>query len=232
MRVMLTSSRRLWSLVTCRGKDLAGRTWHGVLACQVIGLAVLSTAIGGCGRTANHGGGRFPSEYGLRQWHRYPIRYTRGGLQTLVAARMPGGHFAIVAKRYTYLGHIHSTLQVFAGGAGKHEKELGSSGPDIEATERTPLEINVVHGCDGTRGYALAYGMLREPKDAITAQANGHSIRFRKVAVPAAFKPAGVLVYALFATPGPTRVITRLVTGKPIRRELFEGLQSGYCRSR
>jgi hypothetical protein len=75
---------------------------------------ILSITVAGCG--GSHSRERVSGTYIVgsnsvrRRMATYPIKYLPNGLRVLVREPMLGGYFAIVAKRYEYLGHIYSVM--------------------------------------------------------------------------------------------------------------------------
>lgn len=201
----------------------------------VASVLALSAAIAGCGaaRSGKHGPGTYVgggANAARISVTTRPIKYAPSGLKTLVRQRIPGGYFSIVAERYEYLGHTYSVLN-------DHEeksKERGGSaggGPDIERGQDISLEMGVSRGCLGPHAYALAYGMLRDPKDLVTAQADGTMIRFKRVVIPANFHPDGVLVYAALGQ-GQNNVVERTPNGEVAYHEHWTGVEASACHGR
>jgi hypothetical protein len=161
----------------------------------------------------------------------YPIKYAPNGLRTLVREQIRGGDFSVVAKRYEYLGHTYSVLNDREERAGADDGGAGGGGLKIERGQGIPLEMVVSHGCLGPYAYALAYGMLRDRNDFVAAQADGTTIRFKKVAIPTNFHPDGVVVYALLGR-GRNNVVERTPNRRVVYDEDWAGLEAGACHER
>jgi hypothetical protein len=144
---------------------------------------------------------------------------------------MRGAYFSIVAKRYEYRGHTYSVLNDREERSGGHGAGAGGGGPEIERGQSIPLEMDVSHGCLGPYAYALAYGMLRDSKDSVTAQADGTTIRLKKVVIPTNFHPDGVVVYALLGR-GRNNVVERSATERVVYDENWAGPEAGACHDR
>ena len=200
----------------------------------LIGVGVLA----GCASSVSHGRrrpgrvGYDPAEYAMRH-----------GL-TLARGRMPdGGFFAIIVKhcfkehcseldeygeepaRYTGLSHrVGLVKEGFAGG-------LDVGPPDVPRSlrrkphERALLALSVIHECAGPYPTALAYGLLYFDRDQMTDSADGRTVKFKKVTIPARFHPAGVLVYALLL-PGRNERVVREPDGRVVGRESLEGAKA------
>jgi hypothetical protein len=82
-------------------------------------------------------------------------------------------------------------------------------------------------GCVGSFAYAVAYGMLRDPQDRVTAQAHGTITKFKKVLIPANFHPDGVLVYTVLRR-GPIDIVAQMPSGRVVARETYR-LEPASC---
>jgi hypothetical protein len=193
-------------------------------------LLFLSIGVAGCG--GSHSRKRVSGTYILgsngvmRRIATSPVKYLPNGLRVLVREPMLGGYFAIVAKRYEYLGHTYSVMDDREEGAGDRGGGGGGS-LDIEPGQRIPLEIAVFHVCLGSYAHAVAYGMLRDPNDSVTAEVHGTTTIFKKLAIPANFRPDGLLVYALLRQ-GPANIAVRTGSGQVVSSESYT-LESATC---
>ncbi len=194
-------------------------------------LLILSMTVADC--AGSHSRERVSGTYIMgsngvrRRVATYPVKYRPNGLRVLVREPMPGGYFAIVAKRYEYLGHTYSVMDDREESSGEHGSG-GGGGLDIEPDQRMPLEIAVFHVCLGSYAHAVAYGMLRDPKDAVTAQVHGTTTILKKLVIPANFRPDGLLVYALLRG-GPVTITVRTHSGRIVSNESY-ALDSATCR--
>jgi hypothetical protein len=198
--------------------------------CRMVSILAISVGVAGCGES-RPGRDSYPVERGKKRLIKYPIEYTPGGLRILVRERMPGGYLVISAKRYMYRGHTYSVLQNQEEELARHVLGMGSNGPNIGLGEHEALEMEISSGCVGSHVYALAYGMLRNPKDSVTAETHGTTIRFRKVVVPTNFHPDGVLVLAQLGQ-GPTNIVTRAPNGRVVRSEPYDEREALPCERR
>lgn len=100
--------------------------------------------------------------------------------------------------------------------------------------ERRAGVIDVVgeNGCAGPeaneRPYALAYGLLRQRRDTVTANADGRVQSFKEAAIPARLDPEGVLVYALLQ-PGVNTIVVRSPRGHVMTRLHWGDLRQTQC---
>ncbi|MHB1859184.1 MAG: hypothetical protein ACYCUM_03570 [Solirubrobacteraceae bacterium] len=149
-----------------------------------------------------------------------------------------GGRFTILAKRrpvdatkteyqlFMY-GEEPAKQSTKPRGRGEHEMVSGggASGPWVG---RNPVQAGMLlvleelHKCSGTYPYALVFGMLRAPRDSVTARTRATTVRFKKVKLPASLHADGALVYALLP-PGNTEVVTRAPGGQVRTTEYAHG---------
>ena len=160
-----------------------------------------------------------------------------------------GGFFVIVVKR-CLSGHCHELDEYveeparYSGVPGSIGlvKEGGETGPEIGRRSvllpvrrvnhryRVLMELKVSHACAGPNPYALAYGMLYRPGASITAHADGLTLKFKGVTIPARLHPGGVLVYALLP-PGKNELVVREPNGQVVAREPAYGPKArASCR--
>lgn len=164
----------------------------------------------------------------------HPVQYAHNGVRILAKGRLPSGtYFVIAALRYKFMGRTSSRLGLryespsehgFVGAPG------WSGGPSLESArgEARSLVMNISRSCSGAYRFALAYGLLRDPKDTVTAQEHGTGIVVKRVAVPVSFEVHGVLVYTLLGR-GPTDVVTRTPSGRVVSNESYPQ-ESASCR--
>lgn len=151
--------------------------------------------------------------------------------QTLIKERVPGGFFSISAEEYKYLDQSYTRL------SDRFEEEVskrlnsGDSGPLISPSGGGVISIEVVHACAGSYEYALAYGLLQDSRDSVTANGPGGSIGFKKVTIPAKLNAGGVLVYALLSQ-GPTEIVVKTRRGQIISSERWRGRGGIRCHVR
>jgi hypothetical protein len=145
------------------------------------------------------------------------VRYTPGGVRTLARESLPGGaYIAIAALRYEFMGRLYSRLGIRFESPGAHGLVSApgwDGGPRLESGTRSILVMNVSRSCNGRDATAVAYGLLRDPRDTVAAQQGGVSKVFRETEIPAIFHPGGVLVYALLAS-DVTHIIVRAPNGR------------------
>jgi hypothetical protein len=198
--------------------------WSSCRACCRLGLALVAClVIAGCG-------GASSSEHLSETYLTRPndVRYEPNGLQTIVRKPIPGGDVAIIAKRYEYRGHVYSELNHREESSSQPGRGAGGGGVDIEAGQHRPLEIDVSRGCLGGHAYAVAYGILREPKDSVTSQTDGRRTRLKAVVIPTNFHPDGVLIYEMFGRDA-TDVVVRTPKGRIVSNEFYAGRDAIAC---
>jgi hypothetical protein len=191
--------------------------------CHLSISLVASLVITGCGRASSHE---------RLSVTKYPIKYAPNGIRTLVREHMPGGYFTIAAKRYEYLGHTYSVLDDREEESGERRRSAGGGGgPDIENGQHMPLELDVSHGCLGRYAYAVAFGMLRDPRDSVAEQTEGTTTKFKAVVIPASFHPDGVLAYARLGR-GSSDVVIRTPNGGVVSSESHAGQEAITCHNK
>lgn len=209
--------------------------WHTVgtaFSCRGLAAFVitLSAALAGCGASHEYARTaltRSPPEEPLRSGRLAP-----SGIHTLARVKLQdGGRLAIVVERYKYQGRVYANLAHYAEPAHKANRYgAGGGGPALQPAKPGIVDVNVSYGCSGSHAYVLAYGLLRERSDSITAIGHGVMIRLHKVAIPASFHYRGVLVYALLQS-GAVRVITRTSRGEIVSSGNYTG-KSAICDRR
>lgn len=163
------------------------------------------------------------------------VKYAANGLQTLVRERVPGGYFSIIAKRSEYRGKTSSTLEDRFEVPRRRSFEMlnehglvtssSSAGMSLEADS---LNILVDHACAGAYSYALAYGILSDPKNSVIARGSGTPITFKKVRIPLSFQAEGVLVYGLLG-PGQATVVMKAPDGHVLGSQRYPGQNAISC---
>jgi hypothetical protein len=163
------------------------------------------------------------------------VKYTANGRQTLVRERVPGGYFSIIAKRSEYRGKTSSTLEDRFEVSRRRSFETlnehglvtsgGSAGLPMEAAS---LNIQVDHACAGSYSYALAYGILGDPKNSVIARGSGTPVTFKKVRIPLSFQAEGVLVYGLLG-PGQATVVMKAPDGHVLGSQRYPGQNAISC---
>lgn len=110
-------------------------------------------------------------------------------------------------------------------GTGRH---LWGAGGGVITLGRRPhsslrvLELNVGGGCGSSHRYALAFGLLRDTKDAVTDRAHGRRLRFMETHIPGRFDAEGVLVYSLLMT-GRNHVVAQAPNGRIVDSKWYFG---------
>lgn len=147
---------------------------------------------------------------------------------------MRGGYLSIIAEQYEYRGEIYSNLAYHSEPSRSNGQLLSrrsggrGGGPSLTTNESGVVEMDVSHGCVGRYAYTLAYGVLRNPVNVVTARTKGKTTEFRKVVIPAQFHSPGVLVYALLG-PGHIQLTTRTPGGHILHKERYPE-ERAVCR--
>jgi hypothetical protein len=165
--------------------------------------------------------------------------------RTLARGRLThGGEFIIIAKQYQYHGKMEYGLGEYTeepvkyapgavgGRLSKHGMvpDTSSSGGAVEMrfSVRRVLEIIAGSGCVGPYPYGLAYGMLHDARDTVTARTSDKTVIFKKAVIPASLHADGVLVYAVLP-PGQNDVVTRTPSGRVVAREHSAEIEAAVC---
>jgi hypothetical protein len=202
----------------------APRSWRLRLTlCYFMVLLSLCVTVTGCG--ASRSAPRFGE---------HPVKYAHNGVRILAKGRLPSGTFFVIAAlRYEFMGRTYSRLGLRYEPPSEH-RFVGASGwsggPSLESGrgEARSLVMNIARSCSGAYRSALAYGLLRDSKDTVTAREHRTAIVMKRVAVPANFEANGVLVYTLLGR-GPTNVVTRTPSGRIVSDESYPQ-ESTTCR--
>ena len=214
-----------------------------LVALCLIGVGVLA----GCASSVSHGRrrpGRVGYEPGPGEDGYEPVEYAmRHGL-TLARGRLPDGGFFTIIVKHCFNGDC-SELDEYGEEPARYSglphsvglvKQGGATGPEVgrpgvprsvqrRARERVRLTLSVLHECAGPYPTALSYGLLYSKRDEITVHADGRTVKFKKVTIPARFHPLGVLVYALLL-PGRNEQVVREPDGRVVERESLEGAKA------
>jgi hypothetical protein len=170
------------------------------------------------------------SPVGFRPLERDGGRHSQ--IDILAKGRLPGGATFVItavhdkaANELAYHADEPSwrgerRLLRYVGGGGV---TVGQHGPVAV------LELAVAGGCVAWHPYALAYGILGDARDSVTAHSDGRSVRFAKVALPAYFHFRGAAVYALLVA-GRNWVVIQAPDGRAVHSEWRDGAhESGAC---
>lgn len=197
------------------------------LRAVAIGLVVV-TSMAGCGGTsATNGSADVNSMISLKNARsKRRTRYSPTLARTLAREPIPGGYLSFFAERYEYENKAYVKVGVRKEEQGAHGLVVGGGGavsmkPD-EDYGRALMQVKY-YSCGGTHAYALAYGVIREQNDTVTARVRGKSLTLRKGKIPAALGVNGALVYALLPTGWPITLITQSPRGRVVREESYRG---------
>jgi hypothetical protein len=159
-----------------------------------------------------------------------PVKFARNGVRTIVRQRLPEGeYFAITALRYEFLGRSYARLGLRYESPSAHGlvQPGYDGGPSLEPGGRGVLDINISRSCNGRDETALAWGLLRNPEDTVTAKSKEGTLRFTKVMIPRSVYPHGAVVYAVLGPSSPD-VVVRTPRGR-IVSDMSWGA-GGACR--
>lgn len=149
--------------------------------------------------------------------------------RVLARGTLPGGGRFIVVLTSSVERRIAYYAEEPARYGASHNRQHGlvrggaGDGVRLSAPLHAPLEINVYQSCVGPYPYALAFGMLHNAHNSVTAYANDKSVKFAKAELPSSLRSRGTLVYALLG-PGQNRIITRTIAGEIVSSEVRRGI--------
>jgi hypothetical protein len=215
------------------GKRLAARARRRYLPLRTASaVLVVGIAATGCGATHR----RPPTlttgyqRLGVPTGGPHETPRERRSEHLLVREPLQGGGYFVISAIANSSGRAQGEIRHHVELPGAHGLESGgwSSGPRLGGVEPRILAVHVDHGCSGADAYALAYGLLRQPEDTVTAHDGGKAVVFKKVDIPASFHPGGVLVYELLG-PDATNVVTRTPSGRVASTESFSGQDAISC---
>jgi hypothetical protein len=227
--MILWRSQRTTRFVRERTREASRRP---SLWIEIVAALAVCVAVGGCGVAAAHNG--FDATQPTSAAERAPEYVSPPPGPILTRIHLPAGPVTgIMAIRCSVKPSCYQFAtyweQPSRYGGGKHHKKfrvvVGSTGPAIsDATpgERTVLYIGVLHQCAGTYPYALAFGLLRDPRDLVTDRADGRTVSLKKVVIPARLHPEGVLAYRLLL-PGQNEIVVRTPDGHIVERRDWQG---------
>ncbi len=157
--------------------------------------------------------------------------YMPDGLWTLVRERIPGGYVSITGRRFRSGVRTYSTL------AGRIEQLgkpiVGSGGLPLDSSGSPPLQMAVYRDCVGSHLYMLAYGLLRQSEDTVTAMNDGRAVVVKKIKIPTSFYPGSMLVYGLLDI-GATNIVSRTPGGEVVNDLTYieRDTKPGACNAR
>jgi hypothetical protein len=121
---------------------------------------------------------------------------------------------------------MYSELEYHVDVPGEHRLTEGGGGLSLQVYKRGLLRLVVEYGCIGPTPYTLALGVLRDPKDSLSAQ-QGHETRnFETAMIPARFHPDGVAVYAVLKQ-GAADVVAKTPNHHTVYKAVFAGAHGG-----
>jgi hypothetical protein len=119
-----------------------------------------------------------------------------------------GGRFLIVAESHRHRGKNEPEISTYEEDQGARGIFPSSGGLLGVSNEGAALVMDVERSCKGSEEKALAYGVLRDRRDTVSAREPSRRIVFRKVAIPAHFHVRGVLVYAQVGRARPVSLLS------------------------
>jgi hypothetical protein len=151
---------------------------------------------------------------------------TANATQTLATVQLPGGHYTIAAHPYEIEGHKHIGLT-----ADVHPSEPGvrpSYGRGrTSGVEQGVLALDIESGCLGHHTFTIAYGLLRDPRDSVSAEEPGRTVSFKKVAIPPSFGVTGAVVHTPLS--GPAKIVVRAPNGNVVSSEQYRAVERPGC---
>ncbi len=223
---------RVWDARVC---DARPPRFAFAAVCRASAVLAICIGVAGCGASRahrNHGVYVVAPDGARRELSAPAIKFKPRGLQTLVREPLQGGSYVtIVGKRYEFAGRTYSVLAEHVEERGKRGMVSGGGGdgPSMEPGAPGVVALDVGQECVGSDEVVIAYGLLREPEDTVTAEGAGRPITFSKVMIPASFHARGVLVYALLKS-GRMDILTRERDGRVVREEPYALQPLPSCR--
>jgi hypothetical protein len=144
----------------------------------------------------------------------------------VASEQLPGGFYTIAA--HTYIPNGKRTVALTAS---VHPSEPGARASYGEARTRGVaggvLALDIESGCAGRHPFTLAYGLLRDSRDNVSAEEPGRTIKFKKVAIPPSFQATGAVVHTPLS--GAARIVVRAPEGHIVSSEQYGGGEPPPC---
>jgi hypothetical protein len=124
----------------------------------------------------------------------------------LASQQVPGGFDTILGEDKKRHGEVYLSVATISERVGK--RGIKGHRPGMVVTgegrglsaglgEHRPLVLATEGECDGDNGEWLAYGIVNDPRDVVSAHDRDVSIVFKRAAIPANLHATGILVYAM-----------------------------------
>jgi hypothetical protein len=167
-----------------------------------------------------------------------PLRRLIGAKAELLASeRVPDGYDAIFGDDREHQGQMYLSLSAISkrkGGRGLRAGRSGmvvtgeSSGLVVGPHEHRPLVLAGAGECNQNHGEVLAYGIVNDVRDVVSAIDGNVAIVLKKAVIPANLHATGILVYAI-VPPGSSYVVTFAPNG---RVSMTQPFRAGGCRGK
>jgi hypothetical protein len=131
-----------------------------------------------------------------------------------------GGGFLIVVENDRRHDRNEPEISTYEEGANARGIFPSGGGLLAAPAKGAVLTMNIERSCKGLSGQGLAYGLLGDREDRVSAWELSARIVLKKVVIPARYHAGGTLVYAQVGG-GPTEVVTRTPNGRVISHEKY-----------
>ncbi|MGZ6639355.1 MAG: hypothetical protein ACXVHQ_40135 [Solirubrobacteraceae bacterium] len=135
----------------------------------------------------------------------------------------PGWRYRFIGELYQQVGRRYFYIVLQDPGRG----QLGTQGAEslVPQGMSGPFAYGIEEGC-APRQWVILYGLLAGSRDTVTAKIVHTKYAFKRIPIPAAVSPGGVLAYAVL--PRVPDVLT--VSSATGRTLLSQGLGGGRCQ--
>jgi len=154
------------------------------------------------------------------------VRFLPGGETIAVDQLRPGWRYRFIGELYRQNGrrYFYIVLENPARG------QLGTQGAEslVPQGRSGAFAYGIEEGC-APRKWVILYGLLKDPRDTVTAKIPHIEYAFKRISIPAAVSPGGVLAY--MALPGvPDSLTVRSANGRTVANEALDGDSGGPCQ--
>ncbi len=154
------------------------------------------------------------------------VQFLPGGETIAMDQLGPGWRYRFIGELYRQVGRRYFYIVLQNPGRGP----LGTQGADslVPQGMSGAFAYGIQEGC-APRKWVILYGLLTGSRDTVTANIAHAGYAFKRIPIPAAVSPGGVLAYA--ALPGiPDLLTVRSATGRTVSTEALGGDVGGRCQ--
>lgn len=154
------------------------------------------------------------------------VQLLPGGETIALDQLRPGWRYRFIGELYRQRGRRYFYVVLQNPGRG----QLGTQGAESLVPQGTSgaFSYGIEEGC-APRKWVILYGLMASSRDTVTARIAHIQYAFKRIPIPAAVSPGGMLVYA--ALPAiPDLLTVRNANGRTVSSEALGGKSGGPCQ--